>query len=51
MTLVLKRADLWVIISGASQPLATNNAEWMAKNLQAQAELIFHLRDPQVQMV
>ncbi len=51
MTLMLKRADLWDIVSGTTQPSATNTAEWMAKDLQAQAELMFHLGDPQVQMV
>jgi hypothetical protein len=51
MTLMLKRADLWDIVSGTSQPTPTNTAEWMAKDLQAQAELMFHLGDPQVQMV
>jgi hypothetical protein len=43
MTLMLKRADLWDIVSGASQPPAINNADWIAKDLQAQAELMFHL--------
>ena len=51
MTLMLKRADLWDIVCGTTQPTATNTADWMTKDLQAQAELMFHLGDPQVQMV
>jgi hypothetical protein len=51
MTLMLKRVDLWDIVNDTTQPSATHNADWIAKNLQAQVELMFHLRDPQVQMV
>ena len=51
MTLMLKRADLWNVVSGTTQPTETNNTEWTAKDLQAQTELMFHLGDPQVQMV
>ena len=51
MTLMLKRADLWNVVSDTTQSTATNNTGWTAKDLQAQAELMFHLGDPQVQMV
>jgi hypothetical protein len=51
MTLMLKRADLWDIVSDTTQLTPTNTAEWMAKDLQAQVELMFHLGDPHVQMV
>ena len=50
MTPILKQADLWDTVSGITQPTATNNADWMTKDLQAQAELMFHLGDSQVQM-
>jgi hypothetical protein len=49
--LMLKRADLWDIVSGVSDTLVTNNTDWIATNLQAQAELMFHLGDLQLQMV
>jgi hypothetical protein len=48
MTLMLKRADLWDIVSGTTQHMLINTTEWMARDLQAQAELKFHLGDPQV---
>jgi hypothetical protein len=51
MTLMLKRADLWDIVSGTTQRTPTNTAEWVARDLQVQAELMFHLGDAQVQMV
>ena len=51
MTLMLKRADLWNVVSDTTQSTATNNTEWTAKDLRAQAELMFQLGDPQVQMV
>jgi hypothetical protein len=48
MILVLKLVDLWDTLSIALEPRATNNAEWMVKDLQVQVELMFHLGDPQV---
>ena len=48
LTLMLKRADLWDIVSGTMQPAATNNADYLTKDLQAQMELMFHLGDSQV---
>jgi hypothetical protein len=48
MTLMLKRADLWDIVNNTTQSSTTHNTDWIAKDLQVQAELMFHLRDPQV---
>ncbi|MCO5612762.1 hypothetical protein L7F22_067032 [Adiantum nelumboides] len=51
VTLLLKRADLWDIVSGVTPQPAPPTADWTAKDLQAQAELMLHLADRQVQMV
>ncbi|MCO5586427.1 hypothetical protein L7F22_040367 [Adiantum nelumboides] len=54
VTLLLKRATLWDIVDGTTpKPGATDPglADWTAKDLQAQAELMLHLGDRQVQMV
>lgn len=54
VTLLLKRAALWDIVNGITQkPDAADPglADWTAKDLQAQAELMLHLGDRQVQMV
>ncbi|MCO5593534.1 hypothetical protein L7F22_047548 [Adiantum nelumboides] len=49
--LLLKRAALWDIVSGTTPKPAANDADWLAKDLQAQSELMLHLGDRQVQMV
>lgn len=51
VTLMLKQVNLWDIVSGTPQPRVTNTTEWMTKDVQAQAELMFHLGNRQVQMV
>ncbi|MCO5595634.1 hypothetical protein L7F22_049679 [Adiantum nelumboides] len=54
VTLLLKGATLWDIVDGTTpKPGAANRvlADWTAKGLQAQAELMLHLGDRQVQMV
>ncbi|MCO5564436.1 hypothetical protein L7F22_018097 [Adiantum nelumboides] len=51
VTLLLKRAALWDIVSGTTPKPAANDADWLAKDLQAQSELMLHLGDRQVQMV
>eukprot|EP00250_Pteridium_aquilinum_P035230 c892_g1_i1 orf=2-1174(-) len=54
VTLLLKRASLWDIVDGSAPqpaPNAADLADWKAKDLQAQAELMLHLGDRQVQMV
>ncbi|MCO5569486.1 hypothetical protein L7F22_023199 [Adiantum nelumboides] len=51
VTLLLKRATLWDIVSGATPKPAANDADWTTKDLQAQSELMMHLGDRQVQMV
>ncbi|MCO5547459.1 hypothetical protein L7F22_000909 [Adiantum nelumboides] len=51
VTLLLKRTALWDIISGTTPKPAANDADWLAKDLQAQSELMLHLGDRQVQMV
>ncbi|MCO5569408.1 hypothetical protein L7F22_023120 [Adiantum nelumboides] len=54
VTLLLKRATLWEIVDGTIPKPAPNSpdlADWTAKDLQAQAELMLHLGDRQVQMV
>ncbi|MCO5599430.1 hypothetical protein L7F22_053534 [Adiantum nelumboides] len=51
VTLLLKRAALWDIVSGTTPKPAANDADWLAKDLQAQSKLMLHLGDRQVQMV
>ncbi|MCO5595626.1 hypothetical protein L7F22_049671 [Adiantum nelumboides] len=51
VTLLLKRAALWDIVSGTTPKPAANDADSLAKDLQAQSELMLHLGDRQVQMV
>ncbi|MCO5578682.1 hypothetical protein L7F22_032526 [Adiantum nelumboides] len=51
VTLLLKRAALWDIVSGTTPKPAANDADWLAKDLQAQSELMLHLGDRQVQIV
>ncbi|MCO5562590.1 hypothetical protein L7F22_016218 [Adiantum nelumboides] len=51
VTLLLKRAALWDIVSGTTPKSAANDADWLAKDLQTQSELMLHLGDRQVQMV
>ncbi|MCO5607751.1 hypothetical protein L7F22_061951 [Adiantum nelumboides] len=51
VTLLLKRAALWDIVSGTTPKPAANDADWLAKDLQAQSELMLHLGDRQVQLV
>ncbi|MCO5562671.1 hypothetical protein L7F22_016299 [Adiantum nelumboides] len=54
VTLLLKRATLCDIVDGTTpKPGAADPglADWRAKDLQAQAELMLHLGDRQVQMV
>ncbi|MCO5583410.1 hypothetical protein L7F22_037321 [Adiantum nelumboides] len=51
VTLLLKRTDLWDIMIGITPKTAANSADWTAKDLQAQAELMLHLADRQFQMV
>ncbi|MCO5595089.1 hypothetical protein L7F22_049127 [Adiantum nelumboides] len=54
VTLLLKRATLWDIVDGTTPKPSTTDpglADWTAKDLQAQAELMLHLGDRQVQMV
>ncbi|MCO5594326.1 hypothetical protein L7F22_048356 [Adiantum nelumboides] len=48
---MLKRAALWDIVSGTTPKPAANDADWLAKDLQAQSKLMLHLGDRQVQMV
>ncbi|MCO5601957.1 hypothetical protein L7F22_056084 [Adiantum nelumboides] len=50
VTLLLKRATLWDIVSGATPIPAPNDAAWLAQDLQAQSELMLHLGVRQVQM-
>ncbi|MCO5604374.1 hypothetical protein L7F22_058539 [Adiantum nelumboides] len=51
VTFLLKRAALWDIVSGTTPKPTANDADWLAKDLQAQSELMLHLGDRQVQMV
>ncbi|MCO5591340.1 hypothetical protein L7F22_045322 [Adiantum nelumboides] len=54
VTLLLKRATLWEVVDGTipkPAPNSPNLADWTAKDLQAQAELMLHLGDRQKQMV
>ncbi|MCO5594434.1 hypothetical protein L7F22_048464 [Adiantum nelumboides] len=54
VTLLLKRASLWEIVDGTKSKTGPNDpdfADWNTKDLQAQAELMLHLGDRQVQMV
>ncbi|KAH7404210.1 hypothetical protein KP509_15G015900 [Ceratopteris richardii] len=51
---LLKRADLWDIVSGTTPKPPANDpqlADWIAKDLQAQADLLLYLGDRQVQIV
>ncbi|MCO5600644.1 hypothetical protein L7F22_054759 [Adiantum nelumboides] len=50
VTLLLKRAALWDIVSDTTPKPAANDADCLAKDLQAQSELMLHLGDRQVQM-
>ncbi|MCO5586676.1 hypothetical protein L7F22_040618 [Adiantum nelumboides] len=54
VTLLLKRASLWQIVDGTLVQPGHNSpdlADWTTKDLQAQAELMLHLGERQVQMV
>ncbi|KAH7443565.1 hypothetical protein KP509_02G040300 [Ceratopteris richardii] len=53
-TLILKRANLWDIVSGITPRPAHGNPnldDWNARDLWAQAEILLHLGDRQAQMV
>ncbi|MCO5601917.1 hypothetical protein L7F22_056043 [Adiantum nelumboides] len=51
VTLLLKQVALWDIVSGTTPKPAADDADWLAKDLQAQSKLMLHLGDRQVQMV
>ena len=51
VTILLKQAALWDIVSAAALQPVANDADWITKDLQAQSELMLHLGDCQVSMV